>query len=82
MTDRFTVHAVVVFIGIIAIASLAGGWMLASWGKPVPDFLISAASTALGALGALLVRTSSTATGPDIETSGPVVTTTTTEVGD
>lgn len=57
-TDRFTVRAVVVFLGIGMLASLGLGGYLAAVGRTVPDFVISLGSGAIGALGAVLARTS------------------------
>lgn len=59
MTDRFTVRAVIVFLGIIATAGVVGGFVLASGSKSVPDFIIGITSTAIGALGGILAKTSS-----------------------
>lgn len=56
--DRFTVHVVVVFLGLVALASVAGGYWLAYAKVTIPDSLIALGASALGALGAVLARTS------------------------
>lgn len=59
-TDRFTVRLVVGFIGALALLGVVFGGLLSLYGKVVPDFLIGTTSAALGALGALLAKTSTT----------------------
>lgn len=58
MTDRFTVNAVVVGLILATLMSIALGGYLTAVNQPIPDFIVSAGSTSLGALGALLARTS------------------------
>src|SRR5687768_14973661 len=59
MTDTFTVRAVIVFLGIIALSGVVGGFYLAAQAKTVPDFIIGITATAIGALGGILSKTSS-----------------------
>lgn len=58
-TDRTTVRLVVVLLGVLAIISTAGVLLLANRQLPVPDALIAIGSATIGALGALLAKTSS-----------------------
>jgi energy-converting hydrogenase Eha subunit A len=57
VTDRFTVRAVVVFLGLIAMLGLTAISTLAFGEKVVPDALIATTSASVGALGAVLART-------------------------
>lgn len=57
-------RAVVVWLGLLAFVGLLGGIWLASYGKQVPDFLIGTVSACIGALGALLAKTSSDGPAP------------------
>lgn len=61
MTDRFTVRAVVVFLGVFALLGLLGLLWLIHGGADPQLLAIPAglAGTALGALGTLLASTSS-----------------------
>ena len=59
MTDRATVRLVVAFLGIVALATVVGGVFLAAVSKQVPEALVAIGSSALGAVAALLARTSS-----------------------
>lgn len=56
MSDQFTIRAVVVFLGLVALAALGLGGALAFAEKPVPDFVIGMGAGALAALGPLLAR--------------------------
>lgn len=58
MTDRRTVMLVVIFLGTIALVSLALVGLLAYQGKNVPDALVATLSGTTGAVGALLAKTS------------------------
>lgn len=58
MTDRFTVRAVVVTLGLIALLGMLLIAGLAYDEKAVPTELVAITSGAAGALGALLARTS------------------------
>lgn len=58
MTDRFTVRAVVVLLGLIAMLGLSLIGILALDDKGIPEALTAITSAAAGALGALLARTS------------------------
>lgn len=59
MTDRFTIRAVVMYLGLVVVLSLVGGFVLSFVGKQIPDALIGLGSVALGSLGTLLARTGS-----------------------
>lgn len=63
MTDRFTVRAVVVFLGLIAVATVLGGMWLTFTEHQLPDALISIGSTALGGLTGFLISSRSVAEG-------------------
>lgn len=59
VTDRTTVRLVVVLLGLLAIIATAGVVLLANRSLPIPDALIAIGSATIGALGALLAKTSS-----------------------
>ncbi len=59
-TDRGTVRLVVILLGVLAVIATAGVLLLATQEKAVPDSLIAIGSATIGALGALLAKTSST----------------------
>lgn len=59
MTDRTTIRLVVGFLGFVAIATVAGGFYLTAIDKQIPDALIAIGSSSVGAVAALLARTSS-----------------------
>lgn len=65
-TDSFVVRCVVVFLGLTVLAGMAIGAVLAIDERAVPDFIVATTSAAIGALGALLSRTSTS------DTSTPV----------
>ena len=67
MTSKTTVLAVVVFIGLIALALIAGAVVLIALDKGVPDPLWTLAGGALGGLTALLASTRSTLSDKDVE---------------
>lgn len=62
MTDRRTIHTVIVFLGIITLVGLAAIVALVAMDKPTDSITIigQITATALGALGATLVSTRST----------------------
>lgn len=60
MTSRTTVLAVVVGLGLIALAVVVGGLVLAGLDKPIPDSLVTIGASAAGALGGVLASTRST----------------------
>ena len=57
-TDRLTVR-LVVLLGLLAIIATVGLLMLSYHGRTVPDSLIAIGSATVGALSALLAKTSS-----------------------
>lgn len=59
MQDPFVVRAVVCFLGITVLLGVALGGYLALEDRGVPDFVVAVTSGAIGALSALLSRTSS-----------------------
>lgn len=62
MTDRLTVRLVVATLGLVALLTIAGGFWLAHDDKGIPDALIALGSSSVGAIAALLARTSSAPT--------------------
>lgn len=56
--DRWTIRAVVVLLGLIAIVSLSVMGWLALDGKEIPEAIVALGSSSAGALSALLARTS------------------------
>lgn len=64
MADRFTLRTVVAILGAVALLGVAGMFWLAHDGIDVPDALNSLTSGAVGAVAALLARTS---VEPDID---------------
>lgn len=57
--ERTTVNLVVVFLGLVVLFGMAIGGYLAIDDKGVPDFIVATTSGAIGALGAMLAKTSS-----------------------
>lgn len=55
---------VILFLGVIVIGATAGIVYLASAEKGIPDVLVALATGGLGALGAVLAKTSDTAPPP------------------
>lgn len=49
---------VILFLGVTVLGALGGCIMLANQGKTLPDVLVGTLGTALGALGAVLAKTS------------------------
>lgn len=58
MTSKLTVNMIVAFLGLTAILTIVGGFVLSMADKSIPDALIALGSAGLGALGTLLARTS------------------------
>lgn len=59
-TSTSIVGMVVIVLGVVGLAVVIGGLVLAYQGKAIPDALIALGSGAIGAVSALLARTSST----------------------
>lgn len=56
------VRLVIIFLGLITLIIVGGGVWLAHNEKGIPDAMISLGATSLGALGAMLSKTSSVPT--------------------
>ena len=56
--ERVTINLVVVFLGLVVLFGMAIGGYLAIDDKGVPDFIVATTSGAIGALGAMLAKTS------------------------
>lgn len=56
--ERTTINLVVVFLGLVVLFGMAIGGYLAIDDKGVPDFIVATTSGAIGALGAMLAKTS------------------------
>jgi hypothetical protein len=72
MADRFTLRTVVGILGAIALLGVAGMFWLAHDGIDIPEALNSLTSGAVGAVAALLARTSVDPE-PEQEPKPPVV---------
>lgn len=59
MTDRFTVRAVVLFLGMTVVMVVAGCIWLTAHDKQLPDALISTGGVALGGLTGFLISSKS-----------------------
>ena len=59
MTDPFVVRAVVILLGLIALVDLGICGALAWAEKPIGDLFVATLAGAVGAIGAVLSRTSS-----------------------
>lgn len=59
MTDRRTIFAVVVVLGLVVLACVAIAGVLAVQEKAIPPELVGFGGTALGAVAGLLAKTSS-----------------------
>lgn len=59
-TDRITVQMVAAFIGLCALLTMSGIILLACMGRDIPDPLSTLGGAAIGALGSLLARTTTT----------------------
>lgn len=62
--ELVNVRLVIIFLGIATLIIIGGGVFLAAQEKGIPDALIGLGGTALGALGAMLSKTSAPPTGP------------------
>lgn len=60
MSDAWTIRAVVVLLGTVALAGLTGTIVLSAMGKPISESAITITASAVGALGSILARTSTT----------------------
>lgn len=69
MTSRLTVLVVVIGLGLIALATVVGGLLLAAGGKPIPDSIVTIGASASGALAGVLASTRSTLGPNDTEPS-------------
>ena len=58
MTDRRTVFTVVVLLGLLALGGLGAGVYLSATHNGVPDFVVATTSASMGALAAVLAKTS------------------------
>lgn len=65
--ERTTVNLVVGFLGLVVLFGMAIGGYLAIDDKNVPDFIVATTSGAIGALGAMLAKTSSGTTPVTVE---------------
>jgi len=74
MTDRWTIRAVTVFLGLIAVLCVAGGFALSFVGKDIPEAMVGIGSAALGSLATLLARTGSDSVTIDNNDTDPVPT--------
>lgn len=72
-TDSFVVRAVVAFLGLAVLAGMAIGAVLALDERAVPDFIVATTSAAIGALGALLARTSTNDTSTPVHITNAAV---------
>lgn len=61
MTELRNISLVIIFLGLTTLTIVGGGVYLAAAEKTIPDALIGLGGTSLGALGAMLSKTS---TGP------------------
>lgn len=59
MTDRRTIFAVVVTLGLVVLACVGIAGALAVLQRPIPPELVGFGGTALGAVAGLLAKTSS-----------------------
>ena len=58
VNDRWTIRAVVVLLGVIALFSLTVMGWLALDGKDIPEAIVALGSSSAGSLATLLARTS------------------------
>lgn len=58
-SERTTINLVVAFLGLVVLFGMGIGGYLAIDDKSVPDFIVATTSGAIGALGAMLAKTSS-----------------------
>ena len=57
VTDTWNVRLVILFLGIIALAVVVGGQVLAAFDKEVPEQIVLLGVAAAGALGGILAST-------------------------
>lgn len=57
MNSKSTVLAVVIFLGLVALFTVTGGFVLAYNGKAIPGELIGLGSVAVGAIAGILSKT-------------------------
>lgn len=69
--ERTTVNLVVVFLGLVVLFGMAIGGYLAIDAKGVPDFIVATTSGAIGALGAMLAKTSSSSEPQQVVVNNP-----------
>lgn len=65
MSEIRNISLVIIFLGLTTLAIVVGAILLALDEKSIPDALIGLGGTSLGALGAMLSRTSPTAPAGD-----------------
>lgn len=58
MNDAWTIRAVVILLGCIALGGLTGTIALSALGRPISESAITITASAVGALGSILARTS------------------------
>ena len=56
MTDRTVTLSIVLVLGVVAVATVIGGLVLAMNDKSLPEAVIAIGSGAVGAIGGLLAR--------------------------
>lgn len=64
MTDRKTVLAVVILLGLLGIVCVGGAIVLAAFDKSIPDGIWTIGAGSAGALGAVLASTRTTPDAP------------------
>lgn len=70
-SERMTINLVVCFLGLVVLFGMAIGGYLAIDDKGVPDFIVATTSGAIGALGAMLAKTSSWTEPQNVTVSNP-----------
>lgn len=70
--ERTTVNLVVAFLGLVVLVGMGIGGYLAIDSKAVPDFIVATTAGAIGALSALLSRTSTGAVTIDQPRNDPI----------
>lgn len=59
-SQRATVNLVIIFLGLTILFGMGIGGYLAVFDKNVPDFIVATTAGGIGALGAMLAKTSTT----------------------